>query len=256
MTLRKRTSKQEMQIAFFGRMLLKWWRLNKRTFPWREKRTDAFGLIVAEVLLRKTTAKQAEKVYAVLLERWPDPCKLSLADEEELRHLLKPLGIHRQRAKQLILLGKTLCDKFGPKIDKKLSINELSKIPGLGPYASNAVLAVTRNEPLPGLDRNFIRIIERVFSVKSAKKRPHTDPALWAFASSLVPKGKARDFNWAIVDFGASVCRPRRPLCGKCPLTVICSFYRESQRMSNSTHLATLGPPPQGAFAKRERRSG
>lgn len=210
-------------VQEFRSAVTEWWQMNKRRFPWRERR-EFFGTLIAEVLLRKTTAAQVAAVYPILLEKWPDPCALSRADEGEIEATIRPLGMQKTRTSLLKRLSQVLCERFGPNPNPSpdvLTPEALKGMPGLGPYAINMTLATVKGEPLPGLDRNFIRVIERFFGLESRRKRPHTDRLLWRFAEELIPKERSAEFNWAVLDFASLVCRPR-PLCGQCPLRHMC----------------------------------
>ena len=221
-------SKDEPNILELREALLTWWESWKRDFPWR-KETSPYKIILAEVLLRKTSARQAQAIFPLLAERWPNPCALGQAELNELENVLRPLGMHRERGRLLKALGKELCARFGREIHPEaLSRESLAGLPGIGRYASNMVLAVCRGEALPGLDRNFIRMIERVFGRRSRHQRPHLDSGLWEFARTLIPPDRSRDFNWAVMDFGALVCRPK-PKCSECPLSRFCRWRRESE---------------------------
>jgi A/G-specific adenine glycosylase len=223
-----RGSKGDPSIQEFQEALLNWWESKKRDFLWRRE-ISPYKAILAEVLLRKTTAKQSQAVFPTLIERWSDPCALGQAEVDELKAVLRPLGMHLERARLLKALGKELCARFGREIQAEaLNRESLAGLPGIGQYASNMVLAVCKGEALAGLDRNFIRILERVFGKKSRHKRPHLDSGLWEFAQTLIPPNRSRDFNWAVMDFGALVCRPR-PNCSECPLSRFCRWKQESE---------------------------
>ncbi len=213
------------QIRFFQEAILGWWNENKRTFPWRSNCTP-YRVIVAELLLRKTTAKQVSAVFPKLIASYADPCNLSKAPQDVLEKLLYPLGLYRERARLLKLLGEKLCERFGSEIKvEDLTADRLKNLPGVGPYVQNMVLAVCKDKALPGLDRNFIRIITRFFGIRSSRQRAHTDPELWEFAASLIPPKKSREFNWAVMDLAGLICRPS-PRCEKCPLKEKCLFFK------------------------------
>jgi A/G-specific adenine glycosylase len=72
----------------------------------------------------------------------------------------------------------------------------------------------------------MIRVIQRVFGWQSERKRPREDRKLWAFAETLVPEGKCREFNWGVLDFGAFICTHRKPKCPECLLNEICDYYQ------------------------------
>jgi A/G-specific adenine glycosylase len=105
-------------------------------------------------------------------------------------------------------------------------MRELLELPLVGRYAASEVLSVAYGRDEPAMDRNMIRVLQRVYSAKSLKKRPHTDDAMWGFAKEAVPKGRSREYNYAVMDFAHSVCKARRPLCGTCTMKDICEYAR------------------------------
>ncbi len=192
--------------------------------PWRNT-ADPWAILVAAFLLRKTTTVQVVKIYREFLRKFPIPKALLLASEEEIKELIHPLGIEHQRAKHLKELAEYIEKKFYGKIP--CVKDELKELPGVGDYIASEVLLGSCNKPEPLLDRNMIRVIERVFGVKSSKKRPHTDPKMWAFARMLVPKdpNEAMAFNYGILDFARKICTARNPRCSECPIRYICNYY-------------------------------
>lgn len=207
-------------------LLLQWWGKNKRAFPWRRKK-DPYAILISEMLLRKTTSKQVEKMFVDFIKKYPNPKVLSEADENELIKLLKPLGMEYHRAKLFVRFGRTIVENFGGRIP--FSKNELLKLPGVGLYATNAVLSFSFNRNVPMVDTNFIRIIERVFDFKSSKSRARNDNRIWEYAQDLIPEGKSREFNLAILDFAALICIARIPKCSICPIINICDFNRKKK---------------------------
>jgi len=208
-----------------GNLLLEWWKKNKRHFPWR-RRKNPYAILIAEMLLRKTTAKQVEKMYSSFLKKYPSPKALSEAKKNKLKKILTPLGIEHHRTNLLIEFGKTVIDDFNGKIPS--SEKELRKLPGVGPYATNAVLSFSHNKNVPMVDTNFIRVIERVFHFTSSNARARNDSKLWEFAEDLIPNGKSREFNLAVLDFAATVCKSQNPKCNTCILIQICKSQKKS----------------------------
>ena len=109
--------------------------------------------------------------------------------------------------------------------------DKLKELPGVGDYIASEVLLVACGQPEPLLDRNMLRVIERVFGVKSAKKRPHIDPAMWSFARLLVPKDPelAEKFNFGVLDFARKICTAEKPYCSTCPVKDLCSYSYRSR---------------------------
>ncbi|MEM3907640.1 MAG: A/G-specific adenine glycosylase [Nitrososphaerota archaeon] len=192
--------------------------------PWRRTR-DSWAMLVAAFLLRKTTVKQVAEVYEEFLRRYPSPRAVLHADADEIKTLIKPLGIENQRSQDLIELARRLVEKFEGAVP--CSREELEELPGVGDYIASEVLLASCGRPEPLLDRNIIRVLERFFGLKSAKKRPHTDPALWSFARTLTPQDaeRARSFSYGVLDFARKVCTARKPYCDVCPLSDHCTYY-------------------------------
>jgi A/G-specific adenine glycosylase len=199
--------------------LLEWWPKNARDFPWR-KTQNPYYILIAETLLRKTTAKQVEQMYPTFLEKYPSPSHLALADLRTLRKILKPLGLENRRAASLKKLAQVIVAKYGGAVPRRRE--ELMELPVVGRYATNAVLCFAYGTEAPLVDTNVVRIITRFFSFESRKTRLKDDPYMWMFAESLLPAGRARDFNLALLDFAAQVCRARNPKCGECIVRNMC----------------------------------
>ena len=207
-----------------GILLLEWWGKNKRSFSWRRSKKP-YKVLISEMLLRKTTAKQVQESYSEFIKKYPDPKVLSKADENELSKRLKPLGMEYKRAELFLKFGKVITKNFRGKVPA--TEKELLKLPGVGQYAANAVLSFSHNKNVPMVDTNFIRFIDRVFGFKSKKSRARNDTEIWEFASTLIPEGRSRDFNLAVLDFSAVLCKAKNPKCDMCPLIKYCVFHKK-----------------------------
>ena len=115
-------------------------------------------------------------------------------------------------------------EKYAGKIPK--TRNALISLPGIGDYIANAVLCLAYNEDLALLDTNVVRVLQRVFGITSSKARARTDKVLWKAYKEMIPKGKARDFNLAVLDFAATVCTARNPKHKICPVNDVCQFIK------------------------------
>lgn len=211
----------------FSVRLIYWHKRNKRDFPWRRTR-DSYANLIAEALLRKTTSKQVANIYPKFMSKYPTPYDLFRASVEELEEDLKPLGISKVKALQLKKTAEILVTKYGGKVPH--SRIELFEFPGIGLYSANAVLCFAYGEKVPLVDTNVARVLQRVFGLKSRKKQPSSDSLLWHLASKIMPQEKAREFNWALLDFAAKICTARNPVCGKCFLTHLCMSAKDLSR--------------------------
>jgi len=209
-----------LETEAFQSAVIAWYRKHgDRNLPWRSA-GDGWAVLVAAMLLRKTTTSQVMKVYGEFLRRYPTPAALASASVEELREFLKPLGIENQRALLFKRLAEKLAELGGVPCDR----DALKRLPGVGDYAASEVLLVACGRPEPLLDRNMTRVLQRVFGVRPSKSRPHTDPEMWALARSLVPQDPelAKELNFGVLDLARKICTARKPKCGECPLRGIC----------------------------------
>jgi A/G-specific adenine glycosylase len=211
----------EGRKAEFQRLLLSWWKDNMDEFPWRLT-SDPYRILVAEILLRKTSRAQVVAVYEALLQQWPSPSDLARASEDKLRDYLRPLGMENKRAKLLVELGQAVVHRFGGRIPDNL--DDLMSLPGVGRYAASAVLCLAYGQDQPMVDTNVVRVIQRVFGYESPKARPRDDRILWQIAAGLIPQGRARDYNLALIDLAGAVCQAQKPACPTCPLKEVCLY--------------------------------
>jgi A/G-specific adenine glycosylase len=216
-----------VKIEEFRKKITEWYEAHgDKHLPWRNTNSE-WAVLIASFLLRKTTTAQVVKVYEEFLKRFPDPHAVLSASEDEVRELIKPLGIEHQRSRHFIELAKELVKRFNGHVP--CSKEKLKELPGVGDYIASEVLLTACNQPEVLLDRNMIRVIERVFGVRSEKKRPHTDRALWFFAKALVPENpeEAKKFNFGVLDFARKVCRAGDPQCVTCPIKEHCQWFLE-----------------------------
>jgi len=214
------TAVREKRLAF-RRRVLRWGRANLRPYPWREAGRTPYDILVAELLLKRTTATAAARAYSNFLSRYPTIECLASVPTKELEQHLQPVGLYVQRAKAITGLAEHLMQREGGSIPSSLS--RLGKGPGLGDYAARAVLSFGFGVPVAAVDANVARVIGRVFQ-KALRDRP-APSVIQGVADELLPRAAHREFNFGLLDLGAVVCRYGRPRCDECPLTLICDYY-------------------------------
>jgi A/G-specific adenine glycosylase len=195
--------------------VLAWGRANRRAFPWREE-TDPFRVLVAEVLLQRSRGGTVARVYGELFARWPTASALASADVEEVRSVIRPLGLVR-RAETLRRLAAAVVERG----DVPSSVAALQELPGVGRYAASATAAVAFGRPVPTVDGVSARVYRRYFGLPSDLP-PVADERLWATVADVTPRGAVREWNWAVLDLAAAVCLPKVPRCPACPLRATC----------------------------------
>lgn len=207
-------------INFFQGQLLEWYRHNGRTFPWRKKGLTNYDYVIAEVLLQRTKAETVSKFYTQFLNDFPNWKSLADADVTIIEKYLMPIGLYRQRSKRLKSLAEEMVKRNG-KLPRERE--ELEQIPFLGQYIANAIELVIFGEPSPLIDVNMARVLERYFGTRKLADIRY-DPYLQQLGYKIVQHDKAKDINWAILDFAALVCKARKPLCNICPLNIKCKY--------------------------------
>jgi A/G-specific adenine glycosylase len=205
----------------FVNLLLHWHKSNARDFPWRSDK-DPFKVMISEIFLQKTKAENIVTVFNRFLSKYPTAESLSCASLNNLENELKEIGLYRQKSIKLQKLGVALIENNKGIIPSNLE--DLMNLPGIGRYIGNAVLCFAFGYDVPLLDTNIGRIVQRVFSLEvSGEKRKKKEA--WDVLSSLVPAGKSKQYNYALIDLGASLCKAKKPMHELCPLKEICNYY-------------------------------
>jgi A/G-specific adenine glycosylase len=186
----------------FAPQLLEWYARNRRPLPWRATR-DPYALLVSEVMLQQTQAARVIPYYEAFLARFPDPETLAAAPPRDVLEAWSGLGYNR-RALALQAAARRVAEQGWP--------DDLTELPGVGPYTAAAVGSFAWDRQQAAIDTNARRVIER-FDATS-----RTPAALARRAAELLADGRAADFNQAMMELGATVCRPRAPRCGECPV--------------------------------------
>lgn len=176
-------------------------------------------MLVTEMLLRKTRAESVEPIVTELFRCHPDLPSLAQADIAELEGLLRPLGLHRIRARAIMEVSRRLLAERGGQVPE--DYEALLSLPHVGRYVANAVLLFAFGQPRPIVDANVVRLFERYFRIPRPIEVHKADP-LWELAERLTPAEQPEAFAWGMLDLGAAVCTPRRPACGRCPLRHAC----------------------------------
>jgi A/G-specific adenine glycosylase len=205
------------QIRILRDKLLKWFKSNQRTYPWRET-IDPLKVLIAEMMLRRTKADQVRDVYERLLTEYPDITAIVDADGRRLKNILSSLGL-KWRIPAFVQVVRETSEKYGGKVPE--TREELKKLPGVGDYVAGAVLSIAYGKKEWIVDSNIVRLFRRYFGIKTSKegrRDRHVIEIARMYASCKTP----REANLAILDFSALVCKPFRPLCHTCPLREKC----------------------------------
>jgi A/G-specific adenine glycosylase len=177
--------------------------------------------LVAEILLQKTRAEQVVSVYEALVSAYPTPSKLAKASVETVSKYLARTGL-RGKANRLVVIAEMIETNYGGQVP--LNREALLAMPGVGNYTANAVLCIVTGARLPMLDEAAGRVLRRVFGIE-VKAPAYSDRSIWELAQRLIPPKKCREFNFALLDLGATVCKANKPRCAQCPLKLVCTKH-------------------------------
>jgi A/G-specific adenine glycosylase len=207
-----------MKLNYNAVWLLAWFRKNARDLPWRRTK-DPYAIWVAEIMLQQTQSDTVKPYYAKFLKRFPTLRHLAKARLDDVLKVWEGLGYY-SRARNLHLAAGRIVRDFGGRVPQLR--DDLLKLPGVGLYTAGAIASIAFNRDEPVVDGNVTRVLCRLFRIRQDPRSSGTQKRLWRLAEELLPSGKARLFNQAMMELGATVCLPRNPHCNDCPLGRMC----------------------------------
>ena len=206
-------------VKRFQRRLLSWYRSKGRKLPWRRTR-DPYRILVSEIMLQQTQVDRVKGYYRRFVRRYPTFDDLAAASEPAVRESWDGLGYYA-RARNLHATAGIVVREHGGRLPDQPHV--IRDLPGIGRYTAGAVLSIAFGQDEPILDTNAARVLTRVFGVRVRGGKGALHRRLWEMATLVTPAGRAGDFNQAIMDLGATVCRSRQPDCRACPVRGICA---------------------------------
>ncbi|MDB5452977.1 MAG: mutY [Caulobacteraceae bacterium] len=203
--------------------LLAWYDAHARDLPWRAPpgataHADPYRVWLSEVMLQQTTVPHATPYFLKFIARWPTVVDLAAEDDGEVMAAWAGLGYYA-RARNLLACARAVArDHAGVFPDTEEGLRAL---PGLGPYTAAAVGAIAFDRPTNVVDGNVERVMSRLYAVE--QPLPAAKPELKRLADALVRNERPGDWAQALMDLGAVVCRPKQPLCDRCPVSAHCA---------------------------------
>ncbi len=226
----------------FRTALLDWYDAHGRTLAWRTARPDPYRVWLSEVMLQQTTVPHATPYFLKFTRDWPTVGDLAAAEDGDVMAAWAGLGYYA-RARNLLACARAVArDHGGVFPDTEAALRAL---PGLGAYTAAAVAAIAFGRPANVVDGNVERVMARVFAVETPL--PAAKPELTALAAEFVRDDRPGDWPQALMDLGATVCKPKSPLCLVCPVAGFCAGLKTGEPESY---------PRKSAKADRPRRYG
>lgn len=202
----------------FSTRLLNWYKKHKRDLPWRNTR-DPYRIWLSEILLQQTRVEAVIPYYEKFLARYPDVFALANAPLDDVLKTWEGAGYYA-RARNLHRAAQIVAEKYHGEFPKE--IREIRDLPGIGRYTAGAIASIAFDADEPVVDGNVVRVLCRYFGIREDPKASATQERLWSIATGVLPKGRAGDFNQALMELGATICLPKNPRCLLCPVQQAC----------------------------------
>jgi A/G-specific adenine glycosylase len=204
--------------------LLAWYDAERRELPWRAlpgARPEPYRVLLSEVMLQQTTVATVARRYPSFRARFPTLRALAEADEGQVLHAWQGLGYYR-RARALHACARVVMDEHGGRLPEEEGV--LRRLPGIGPYTAAAVCAIAFGQPVVPVDGNVLRVMARLHGIEAPL--PGAARLLTGLAGDLARPERPGDVAQALMDLGATVCRPNAPRCERCPWQNDCCAHR------------------------------
>jgi len=211
-----------LNASAIRRGLLDWYQANARDLPWRRTR-DPYRIWLSEVMLQQTRVAAVVPYYHRFLERFPDLKALAAASEQNVLTVWAGLGYY-SRARNLHRAARQIRDTGAFPRDYE----SIRQLPGVGDYTAAAVASIAFGLPHPVLDGNVLRVLCRVVAEPGDLRFPRTRKSLAETAERLLDVAQPGQFNQALMELGATVCIPKRPLCELCPIVKHCGARKQA----------------------------
>lgn len=239
--------------------LLSWFHLNRRDLPWRSTR-DPYAIWVSEIMLQQTRVAAVLDKYQAFLAAFPTVHALAAAPQPAVLTLWSGLGYYR-RARMMHAAAQAIVQDHAGILPNTAA--GLRTLPGIGLYTSAAIASIAHNEPVPVVDGNVERVIQRLAGLGSAEPSHQSalTRSIHSLAATLLHPTQPGDFNQAMMELGATICLPRSPQCLTCPLDPFCrtrgehpTLKRTPMRTESVAHALILQSAPDATQVLLEHR--
>ncbi|MBX6368636.1 MAG: A/G-specific adenine glycosylase [Rhodospirillales bacterium] len=202
------------------RLLLEWYDRNRRRLPWRAlpgETADPYRVWLSEVMLQQTTVATVKPYYDAFVAKWPTVTALAAAELDDVLRAWAGLGYYA-RARNLHACARAVVERYRGEFPADRA--SLEALPGIGAYTAAAIAAIAFGKKATPVDGNVERVVSRLFAIETPL--PDVKPELRRHAETITPDERPGDWAQALMDLGATVCTPAKPLCALCPWSKAC----------------------------------
>ncbi|RLQ92374.1 A/G-specific adenine glycosylase [Falsibacillus albus] len=214
---------ENVNISQFQRDLIDWFQREQRILPWRENK-DPYRVWVSEIMLQQTRVDTVIPYFNNFMAKFPTLNALAEAEEEQVLKAWEGLGYY-SRVRNLHKAVKEVKETYAGIVPD--NAKEISKLKGVGPYTTGAVLSIAYGVPEPAVDGNVMRVLSRILSIWEDIAKPATRKIFEEAVRELIAKDNPSDFNQALMELGAIICTPTSPSCLLCPVREHCQAFHE-----------------------------
>ncbi|HPQ09558.1 MAG TPA: A/G-specific adenine glycosylase [Bacteroidia bacterium] len=214
-----------MKEKYFVQNILKYYQKHKRNLPWRNIQ-DPYKIWISEIILQQTQVKQGLDYYLRFVEKFPDVKTLANANEDDVLKVWQGLGYY-SRARNLHFAAKQIVSNFNGRFPNKYE--DILSLKGVGEYTASAIASFAYNLPYAVLDGNVYRVLSRYFGIDIPIDSSEGKRYFSTLAKKILDKKNPSEYNQAIMEFGATFCKPAQPDCNNCLLNRYCSAYLENK---------------------------
>jgi A/G-specific adenine glycosylase len=217
--------KSSNKVPDFTKLLMEWHEhTNKRNMPWKGEK-DPYKIWLSEIILQQTRVDQGLAYYLKFVRKFPGIQQLAAAKDDTVFKLWEGLGYYT-RCKNLIATARHITKELNGKFPD--SYEAILELKGVGPYTASAIASFAFDLPYAVLDGNVSRVLARYFGIHTPIDSGTGKFEFAALAKKLLHKNLPGLYNQAIMDFGATICKPQVPLCNQCVFALNCKAFNEN----------------------------
>ena len=205
-------------LSLLQNKIIKWYKIHARDLPWRQT-NDPYLIWISEIMLQQTRVETVIPYFNRWIDSYESVGKLAKANEDQLLSHWEGLGYYA-RVQNIHKTAKIVSEVYLGKFPQDLK--ELESLPGIGRYTAGAIASIAFGKNAPILDGNIRRVFTRYFNIDTPIHTKITENNLWRIAEDLIPEDDPGEFNQALMELGALLCRPTNPFCEQCPISSDC----------------------------------